>query len=499
MIQITKNGADITAQVAPSSLTVKQELTNAPDTAQFSIILSAGRAAPVFNDDIVIYDGAVKIFAGKVANVQEGMVSGVLGAVDVQCVDHTFQFDRILAAKTYTSQTISAIIADLVASYAPSFTANNAVSSFVVAKIVFNQIPLSQCLRRLADIVRYDWYIDEDKDVHFFDKFANSAPYGLTDTAGNHVFTTLKRTEDGSQLVNRVRVRGGLYDGTLYTDIITASGTPMSFNLPYQFANLVIEVSTGGAYAQQQVGVDFIDVFNGGAGTPISVLYNYQAQSFRFGTPVAANTKVRFSGNPKIPVLAIAQDGASVALYGAIEKIIRDDSIASNTVARKRAAAELLAFSEIVLDATFTTYQSGLRTGMILRVSSAARGFDDDLIIKTIAFKPRTNTAYEYQVNCISTYRYDFLDLLRKIVTPNSRLTDEAEVSEQIFALTEEVDAADLWMNVAPNLISESVAAADIYAALDGTTIHWVWGSYTPTSISDTKRSPRWDRGAKWQ
>lgn len=498
MIDITQNGTSIASWVVPDSLVVTQNLTNEADTAQFSIQLVSSRTAPVFDDNIVIYDGATKIFAGKVVEVSESLKGSKIPIAKVQCVDHRFEFDRLLAAKTYENQTIGDIIANLVSLYAPTFTTNNVNFSFVIQKIVFNQIPLSQCIRKLADIVRFDWYIDEYKDVHFFEKFTNIAPYDITDTAGNYVYNSLVRTQDGSQLVNRVKVRGGEYDGSAYTDIITASGTPMSFLLPYKMSNLIIELDTGAGYVNQPVGIDFIDAFGTPTGTPVQVLYNFQMQSFRFGTPVASGAKIRFSGNPKVPVLAIAEDGASVATYGAIEKLIRENSIASNEIARKRAAAELIAFSELVTDATFSTYTAGLKTGMLLRVSSTNRNFDDDLIIKRITFKYRTATTYDYKVDCISTQRYTMLDILRKFVTPEEEPIDANETSEQVYALNEIVTSADLWTNIAPELITETVASVDDWFNVAGT-IKWVYGFYFPISDSDTNRMGRYDKSAKYQ
>ena len=492
MIDVTNNGTSIAEWIKPQSLIVRQQLTNEPDTAQFSIILKTGRTAPTFNDDVIIYDGSTKIFAGKVVEIKEAMKSAVLPFITVHCVDHTFEFDRKLAAKTYTDQTIQQIISDMAyTAHGTTFGTTYAVSTFVIEKIVFNQVPLSQCMRRLADIVRYDWYIDEDKQIHFFPKNTNLAPYDLSDTNGNHVFNSLNRSEDGSQIVNRVKVRGGEYNGDTYTDIITVTGTPLSFVLPYKFANLTIETDQAGAgtFTTQTIGIDFIDTFD-----TDFVLYNFQTQSFRFGTPLTLPARVRFTGNPKVPVLSIAEDAPSVLTYGAIEKMIRDDSIVSNEVARKRAAGELLAFTSLVVDSSFETYTAGLRTGMLINIASSSRGFDDDLIIKRITFKARTNTTYDYQVECISTQRYTLLDLLRKIITPDPKSTDENETSEQIYAINEAVVITDAWTQGTPWNIAESISIADVYQGTPGANIVWVYGYYAPTSINDPKRMGKYDR-----
>jgi len=500
MIDIKINGTTIAEWVVPESVIVIQNLTNELDTAQFSIRLVPTRTAPVFNDDVIIYDGSAKIFAGKVAEVGEVLEGALLPLARVRCVDHTFELDRLLAAKTYNNTAISAIISNLVSSYAPTFGTAFASSSFVIEKIVFNQIPLSQCIRRMADILRYDWYIDEDKQIHFFEKFTNTAPYNLTDTNGNYVYKSLTRSQDGSQVVNRVKVRGGEYNGNSYADILNATGSATSFLLPYRFAGLVIELSdtSGTAYAVQGLGIDFIDTFGTATGTTIAVLYNYQEKTIRFETAPTSGKKIRYTGNPKVPVLAIAEDSVGVAQYGAIEKLIKDTSIVSNAIARRRASAELIAFADVVVDATFRTYEPGLRAGMLINVASTNRNFNDDLLIKQIIFQPRTNSEYEYKVNCISTQRYTLLDLLRKIITPDPRPEDEAETSEQIFAINEQVDSADIWTNVAAELTTGTVTVSDAWIDAAGTAIAWVYGYYAPPTHATTKRMGRYNRGATY-
>ena len=492
-ILVTLNSVDISSQVIFDSLVAIQNLTNEVDTAQFSIRKYGARTIdPTFNDDIVIQDGSEKIFAGKVVEVAiENETSGG-SYLTIKCVDHTLEFDRLLASKTYTSQTIKQIIDDLVSSYAPTFTATNVTSSYVIPKIVFNQVPLSQCLRKLADIMRYDWYIDPDKDIHFFEKFTNSAPFNLTDTSGNYDYQTLKRTADGSQIVNRVKVRGGEYNGDTYTDTITVSGNDSkSFKLPYRFANLTIELDTGGGFVSKTVGIDFIDDF-----TSKDVLHNFQDQSFKFENALTDGDLIRFSGNPKVPVLAIAEDSPSVIAYGAIEKLIRDNSIESNSVARKRASAELLAFADSVIDAKFQTITSGLRSGQLINVASTKRGIDDDLIIKRLTFQARTPFEFIYKVDCISTQRYTLLDILRKIMSPDTKKDDEKEVAEQIFAVNETVTATDEALAVSPRDVDEIVTITEsvLKDPVDPDDIEWVYGFYCPTSQSDPKRMAKFDR-----
>lgn len=489
MIQILVNTVDVTDQIEQGTLEVVQRITNQVDSANFSVRKAGSKTlTPAYGDDVEIYDGATKIFGGTIISVQQAPTAGPGGIeYDVRCVDHTYAFDKTLASKTYTGDSITDIITDLVASYAPTFTVANVSSGFIIEKIVFNQVPLSTCLKRLADIVNYDWYIDEEKDVHFFQKYANTAPFNLTDTDGNHIYKTLRRNSDGSQVANRIKVRGGEYNGSTYNDSITVSGNDSkAFTLPYRFANLTVSLNT----VAQSVGIDFIDDF-----TSKDVLYNFQEQMIRFENNLTAGDVIAFSGNPKVPVFAVAEDPVSIAEYGKIEKLLRDDSIESNDVARRRANAELYAYAEPVIDAKFKTYTAGLRAGMVISIESANQNIAaEELMIKTLTFRMRDHGNFTYEADLVSTKRYDFITLLQKILEPDPRPDDEREVSEEIFTDTQNVTCQDETESVVAFADDAQVEAQEnmiIDPFGDDTDAIYVLSPYTPTSQTDTKRPGR--------
>lgn len=492
MIQVLVNSVDITNQIEMGSLSVSQKITNQVDTANFNINYAGSKTfIPEYAQVIEIFDGATKIFGGTILTVnQSPMVRAGGIAYEVGCVDFTYDLDRRLASRTYNSETIHDIIADLVDSYAPTFTYVNVTSTFLIEKIVFNQVPISTCLKRLAAIVNYDWYVDEDKDVHFFPKYANSAPFDLTDDNGNHIYKNLRRNADGSQVANRIKVRGGMYNGETFTDIITVVGSDTtSFKLPYGFANLIVELDTGGGFVAQNVGIDFIDDF-----TSDDVLYNFQDQMIRFENPLADGDQIRFSGNPKVPVFAVAEDPVSIAEYGYVEKLIRDDSIESNAVARRRANAELYSYAEPVIDAQFKTFTPGLRAGMIVRIQSDIQGTDDELIIKGLNFKMRDPENFYYEAQLVSTKRYDFITLLQMILEPDPRPGDERETSEDIFTDTQTVTVQEEIEYVAPHEDEQQVEVQENYELDplgDDTDAIYVLAEYTPTSQSDPYRPGR--------
>jgi len=490
MIVVKINSIDISNKIDWESFIIKSVINNHVDTCNFNIINPLTKSVTIgFDDDIEVYEGTDKIFAGKVLKTTEESNSGGADYVlSVEAVDHGYEADRDFYSGVFENETIADILSTVVSAVTSGFTTNNVKSTFIIEKIVFNQLPLSKIIQRLADILQYNWYWDVDKDLHFFDKEANSAPFGLTDTNGNYVYKSLIRQSDGSQVISVVKVRGGEYEGSTFTDSITVSGNDSkSFKLPYKMSNLTIKLNT----VSQTVGIDFIDDF-----TSFDVLHNYQDQSFRFENELTAGDVIEFTGNPAIRVFAGAEDPVTKAEFGTIEKLIRDDSIRSNTVARQRAAAELYAFSSEIIDARFDTYTSGLRSGMSIVLESTKKNYDNKLLIKSISFIPKSPTEFKYSVECVSTKRFDLIDLLRKIIDPEPLDIDESEVAEELFLASEQINIVEEIDNITPFESDETISEIDesiLLDPIDPANVEFVLAPYTPTGQTDTKRAGRLD------
>lgn len=493
-IQVKINDIDKTNTIVNESLVVNLNLNNIVDTAQFKII-KKDVTVPEFNDDIKIYDGAVKILGGKILSVNQRPLSNAEGIeYNIKCVDHNWEFDKTLVSRTYTSETVADIISDLVSSFASGFTNVNATSDFVIDKIVFNQVPLGQCLQRLADILQYNWYIDPDKDAHFFPRNVESAPFKITDDDtdadyGKHIVGSLQIIDDGSQMINVVKVRGGKYEGSTFTDSITVNGNDTkSFLVDYKFSNFTVKLNT----VAQTVGIDNINDF-----TSYDVLYNYQEKSFRFENNLSDSDVVEYSGNPKTPVLAIAKDSASIAKYGIeIEKLIEDNSIEDKATARQRARAELLTFANSIVDARVRTYESGLKAGQTIKVYNSRFNIDEDLIIKSVKFSQYGHDTFQYSLDLVSTKRYTLIEMLQSLLTPDPKQADDAEVDENMITDLVDITVLEELTIISPVEYNVDITVSENYYT-SPTERTWVLGYYFPTSQSDIKRMGRLSKSMK--
>jgi len=233
MIVVTIGGVDRTAEL--SDLTITDNVNNQVDICDFTVEKTPASAyVPELNAEIIITRDSVRIFAGTITSVSDQLADSNTIRYTVSCTDYTFDLDRKLVTKRYEDTTINDIIDDLLTTYAPTFTMNNVAADIEIGSIAFNRIKLSECLRKLADVVNYQWYVDYHKDVHFFPVNAEEAPFSASE--GHFVRDSLTITKDITQLRNIVLVQGGDEPAAERTVKLAGNGETAEFGTQLKFA-----------------------------------------------------------------------------------------------------------------------------------------------------------------------------------------------------------------------------------------------------------------------
>lgn len=498
-ITVEINSVDRNDHIIWETLNVKLNLTNLVDTATFSIRKYGSRSyTPAVDDEVIVYDGAVKIFGGSILRINE-KVESIEGVIySIECVDWSNEFNSQLVSKTYENKSIEYIIDDIVTNFTDgTFTTTNVTAPFIITNIVFNQVKPIECLKRLAKVVNKQWYIDPDKDIHFFAKFTELAPYDLEDDSGNYVYKSLARQIDGTQLANKVLVRGGEYDASTYTDDTTVKGSDTkSYTLPYKFKDLTVELDTGAGFVAQTVGIDFVDQFSGG----FDVLHNYAEKTIKWEVALADGDIIRFSGLPKVPILVVAEDTPSILAFGEKQKMVIDKSIEDIATARERAKAELSVYAQETENANFKTYTAGLRAGQTINLTSVVRSANTDFIIKSVSFRAVSPDNFDYKVDLMTTEKYNLIEMLNALLEPDPIQADDAEVAEILktdivtVSIAELISVTSAVTDIVTVSIAEDIQKDPLGAGVEPT---WVLAPYFPSSITDTKREGRLDYSLK--
>lgn len=376
-LQLLVNNIDRTNDIVIDSLEKTDVLNSQKDELKFRILYYNNNGfIPDIGQDVKLYIDNVLEFGGIITRIDQQIENGIL-INDVICNDYTVEFDRKLVLERYDNKTIKEIIQHFVGKYCDDFTANNVDCDIEVATMVFNRLTPSACLDKLAKAVNYSWYIDYEKDVHFFSRNDNPAPFIIKDDNNTYIEGTLKISSDLSQLRNKVVIRGGEERGETRSETYIADGSQLEFPLAYKYAEMP-DVKVDGV--TKVVGVDFL--------TPeenADCFWNYQEKYIRFkdDTKPANGKSVVITGIPLFPIIVNVIDDKSIRQYGIYEFFKEDKSITSRAEALKYALAQLEAYKFGVIEGSFQTDKAGLRSGQILQIdSNLILGVEDFLIQK---------------------------------------------------------------------------------------------------------------------
>jgi hypothetical protein len=467
-IKVNIASVDKTKYVERGSLKIDNILTRQVDTCSFKIVSHTGHAyIPAVGDEVIVYDndGVTKLFAGHIIKLVDSSENYKTGSYDIMCKDYTDVMDGKLVVEVYNTKTVNEIIADIISQYLPAgFTGTNVNCTKTVNYISFNYEQPSKALQRLADLVNYDWYVDYDKDIHFFDKESNSAPFSLTDTSNNYVYSSLKIEKDKSQMRNVVFVRGGEYLGNTITAELVADGEQVNFPLAYKFSGLVVTVNG----TNKTVGIDYIS-----NAADYDCLHNFQEKIVKFpdATKPTVGQIVKAIGKPYLPVIVKVTDNVSSSAYGEKQYKIIDKSIKSKEGARDRAKADLQSYKDVLSEGGFQTITSGLRSGQYINVQSTARTLDEDFLINKVSMVLWNDKQFIYNVSLVSKQTFGIIEFLQKLLmNDNSQIEINAdEIIDIIESLYEDVS------------ISESIAVATNKSITEGAVLSETTTAYNHT------------------
>lgn len=209
-VKVLINGVDRSSKTFVDGVTITDELNHAPNSASFRV----RGFTPVVGQEVKIYladtDLAHQLFGGHILSLDQGF-EGKPAAPNVywscSCIDYTWLLNRRPVIKKYTSQSATAIILDLIASFTSGITTVNVTAGLAsLDEITFTNEEVTDALTRITERIGGYWYLDYAKDLHVFLTEAETA-HDVTQTSVSA--SSVKQDADLSQVANRVTVRGG--------------------------------------------------------------------------------------------------------------------------------------------------------------------------------------------------------------------------------------------------------------------------------------------------
>lgn len=452
-LQLTISGIDKTRQVESNSLRIQNILTRRRDTCSFSILTHTGdNYVPSLGREVIVYDGATKIFGGVITGIDSSAIAFGTVRHEIQCQDYTRLLDKRLVPNSFTNKTVNEIISTLKDLYFPEgFTINNVDAPVLIQSISFKYMPLAKCIERLAEILNYDWYVDYDKDVHFFSKETVFAPFNLSDSDGSYRYTSLIIRRDNSQIRNSIIVRGGEYEAANYTSDFEANGVDTIFPLPYKYEGFRATL-TGQVLNLGVDGVDDENLYDAMHNRDEKILRFRESRKPNTGSVITAGGKpllpviVRYSSSQDIQATASAESNATFTSDGIYEYLIVDKNITSKESARQRAQAEILANATTLSEGEFVTEVSGLRAGQQININSASRGIDEDFVINKVEITQFSSNTLVYKISLITTKTFDLIDVLQRLILGSLEKIEikDGEVQDYVLAFSDSFGLSDI-------------------------------------------------------
>jgi hypothetical protein len=490
-IAVTIESVDKTSLIEWLTFSIEDNINDQPNLCKFRIKKHSGQTyKPDVNDEVIVTDGATKIFAGKIKQIQETQAAKIL-YYNITCKDYTDDLDRILVTERYENMTVNDIIDDINTNYLAGMgiTIVNVDCAITVGTISFNNLSVSKCLQLLAQQTNYSWYIDYDKDIHFFAKNTELAPFNLNDAGGYHIFDSLQIKEDITQLRNVIIVRGGeKISDSPRSKYHTGDGSQTTFNTDLQFAETPV-VTVGGV--PKTVGNEFLD-----NDADFDCLWSYQQKYIRFVAAPAAAAAIEFNAKYKIPIYVYEEDPASIAQYGRYELYKEDKGIKSSDEAVQLADAQLEAYAGDVREGSFRTYTSGLVSGQTININLTDRGIDEDFLIQRVSLKMRSYNSGEWTAELATLRTIGIINFLQSLLLTNAKTIEvnEDQILEkyahdyQSVQVTEEIALVTPKQDYQNAQVTEDIQKDPFGAGVAPT---FVLAPYTPSGQTDEKRTGR--------
>lgn len=464
-------GINRTDDVNNSTVVVEDVINDKANTCSFTMFDRGGDGTPATDDEVIVTlaDGTI-LFGGYVVTVQMGKqaTGGVL--IKINCVDYTYILDRNLAHISYTSQTDAAIFAALVNRYCSGLgvTTANVIEGVTINSIKFNYIQLSQAMRKICELTGRNWYIDYEKDIHYFPLTTDAAPFNITSATAT--YSDLEISKDTSQLKNRVYVRGGtkLSDSTTYS--VKGDGVARQFPLPDKPHTLTITVN-GGA---KTVGIKNIDTE--GYDWYLNFQEKYLEQDGG-GTLLTSSDTLVCTYTYDIPILVAVESTASILANGVKEFAIFDKSIDTTQAARDRASGELTDYANDVIEGSFITHTAGFRTGQYININLSDYGINDDYLVQKVVARSFGAGNYYYKVYIASSKTLGIIKFLIGLLEANKNLIeiDDNEVVDELLQIQD-------------SLLSDSLVES---LTIDSTGPYFTWCTDSLDATPITRA--RWD------
>jgi hypothetical protein len=405
-LSITLGGVDRTNYCDLKSVYITDSIQANADTCDLEVSVSTTDSwIPQAGNEIVIANGTGKEFAGVIEDLYEEALSPTRMRFKLACRDYTFNFDRYLVVDESTAAiTASAWVSRIISGFTTGFTGTNVVAGPVIAARQFDYVAPSEAVRSIADAVGYGWYIDYDRDVHFFPAATLPAPIPTLNLETDLTnYGNFKVRESASGVKTRVYLKGYKHKTTAqWNRSFTGDGNTRFFLLGQEPASIdatdmVATVDGAGLTLL----TDFVDGSPGTAvGTTADLFVCFDNMGVRTSSGVSAYTSTQTLSatfSYMEDTVSVVEDLAAQAEMGARELndgiheyVINDPQLTaadgSDDLANLQGSLALARYAFPRMTGSFESFTAGWRAGQTFDITTTQRlgGFTDTFYVQQV-------------------------------------------------------------------------------------------------------------------
>jgi len=432
---VTINGDDRTKCIYNRSVVITDDAGDTPSLMTIDFFNRDGGSVPVCEQEIIVTRNGTKLFAGYITEILYTKLGGSTVKIKFECIDYTRILSRRLVVEGYENMTDKAIIEDIVAKYCQGtgITTTNVVEGITINQISFSYMSPAQCLSQICALTGRSWYLDYDKDVHYFALTTTATPFNID--SDNNEYYELEISKNNSNVKNRVYVRGGKYESDEVNFTQVADGEQVVFLIPDELVpySWTLKVDT----VEKSMGIKNVD-----KASMWQYLVNIREKYFECAladTP-AATTVMSLDYKHYIPVLVAVEDTASIEEIGVYEYAIFDTNITNVQQARDRAQAELTDYANTLIDGTFYTKTNGFVAGQYININLTEMDIDANYLVQKVVSRSLGAGEFEYAITVVSAKKIGIIHLLVSLLENDKDALniDKYETVDELFEVTTE-------------------------------------------------------------
>ena len=406
-LKITIGGDDVTAYCPRQGdalkglppLVIEQEMGRDIDEASFGLADASALSIQEWDEVIITNDAETeRYFAGYLMGLESAPANTEIHYI-CDCLDYTAILEKAIINEEWEDTADNTILGNIKTNAEPALTAfdfaTNVTNLGTVAFLRLARRTVRDALEELADRVGAEWYIDYNKNLHWFSVEAADAAYSISDDpdlSADFPCGQLRRMVDGHEVINRVTIVGGDYLSGDQTHEYAADNQQVRFTVPYFYrepttGTILIDKNTGSdvspSWSAQTVGIKYID---DGASPAKDVLFSHQERFVEFASAPSNLTRAwRITARYEIPLRTRVRSEDSFDRYGQwFEGVINDEDIKDKTEAQSRGKYFLAANALAKTVFHCKVYEPGLRAGEIIQLVNSNLSVNDTYFIRKL-------------------------------------------------------------------------------------------------------------------